>query len=158
MPRAAGTGKWEYGVASQQRDAEAARLRARGWTWQAISDELGYGDRSNVRRSLARLRAEILTPALDEMRDAEDAKLDDLERACLAVLDARHLRFHDGEALTHEGEPVVDDSAVLQATGQLIRIAERRAKLWGLDAPVKTDIGGAVHVKYTVDGVDMGKV
>jgi hypothetical protein len=141
-----------------QRDTEAARLRGQGWTWQAISDELGYADRSTASKAVARLRLEIITPAIEEMRDAEDAKLDQVEQACMAVLQARHLKFHDGQALTHEGELVTDDEHVLKATAQLLKIAERRARLWGLDSPIKVDHGGAVHVRYELPGVDMGKV
>lgn len=153
-----GDGKFVEDPAALERHRQAALLRSKGWTWQKIADHLGYASRSSVHQAVTRYRDQLITPAIDEMRDAEDAKLDELERACLEVLERRHLKFHDGQALTHEGKPVVDDSAVLSATGQLLKIAERRARLWGLDAPVKTDIGGAVHVKYELPGVNMDQV
>lgn len=143
---------------SARRDAKAAELRAAGWTYTAISDALGYGSRTNVMRTLNRMRQEIITPAVQELRDAEDAKLDVLEQSALTVLESRHLRFHEGEALTHEGEPVYDDRAVLDACTVLLKVSKARRELWGLDAPVKTDIGGSVIVKYELPGVDMGKV
>lgn len=152
------TGKFIESPENLQRDTEAARLRGKGWTWSAIADHLGYSDRQQAHKAVSRLRMAIITPAIDEMRDAEDAKLDKVEKACMAVLEAKHLKFHDGEALTHEGEVVTDDAHVLNATAQLLKVAERRARLWGLDAPVKTEIGGAVHVAYSFPGVDLGKV
>lgn len=152
------TGQFVPNPETLERDTEAARLRGKGWTWQAIADHLGYADRATAHKAVQRLRIAIITPAIDEMRDAEDAKLDKVETACMAVLEAKHLKFHDGAALTHEGEPVIDDTAVLAATAQLLKVAERRARLWGLDAPIKTDIGGAVHVKYELPGVNMDQV
>ena len=143
---------------SARRDAKAAELRAAGWTLTAISDTLGYGSRQNVTRALAKMRAEIITPAVQELRDAEDAKLDVLENSAMTVLESRQLKFHEGEALTHEGAPVYDDAAVLNACAVLLKVSKARRELWGLDAPVKTDMGGTVTVKYEIPGVDMGKV
>lgn len=143
---------------SVKRDAKAAELRAAGWTLSAISDALGYGGRPNVTRALAKLRTEILAPAVQELRDAEDAKLDVLENSAMAVLEARHLKFHDGEAVTHEGQPVHDDRAVLDACTVLLKVSKARRELWGMDSPVKVDMGGTVTVKYELPGVDMGKV
>lgn len=158
LPARDGGGRFVENPDILKRDAEAARLRGKGYTWQAIADELGYGDRGTAYKAVQRLRTAIITPAIDEMRDAEDAKLDMIEQACMGVLTARHLKFHDGQALTHEGVVVEDDAHVLAATAQLLKVADRRARLWGLDAPVKTDIGGAVRVLYELPGVNMDQV
>jgi hypothetical protein len=53
--------------------------------------------------------------------------------------------------------PLEDDGPVLAAVQTMLKVHERRAKLWGLDSATKVDMG--VHqVKYEVDGVDMDQV
>ncbi|MFC7715816.1 hypothetical protein [Nonomuraea recticatena] len=38
----------------------------------------------------------------------------------------------------------------------MLKIQERRAKLLGLDIPVKQLVGGEVTVTYSFEGVDLG--
>lgn len=155
--RSEGTGKFIKGQASMARDAEAFRLRSLGWTYQRISDHLGYGGQGNVYRALKNVMREHLAPAIDEYRSLMDAQLDELHAAALKVMDTKHLKVNNGEIVRVDGEPVEDDAPILQAIQTVMKVLERRAKLWGLDAPVKSEVG--LHgVHYTVDGVDMDKV
>lgn len=157
LPNRDGRGRFLPSADSHERDAEALRMRAAGATLAKIGEELGYGHPANVLRVIKKRTGETLKPAVDEYRRSMDASLDELEAACMAVLEAAHVKIHDGEAVTLDGKKVIDDAPVLAATQAILKIHERRAKLWGLDAPVKTEVG--VHaVKYTVDGVDMDKV
>jgi hypothetical protein len=149
-----GQGRWVKGVDSVERDAEALRLRSRNRTLRQIADELGYGNESNVRRALQHATGRIEKPAVDHYRQVMDAQLDALEQRAQAVLDARHLVFHQGAAVTHDGAPVVDDGPVLAAVATLLRIQERRARLWGTDAPVKADVSQSGSVRYEIVGVD----
>lgn len=157
LPNRDGRGRFLPAADAAERDAKALRMRAGGATLEAIGKALGYGHPANVLRVIKKRTGETLKPAVDEYRRSMDSSLDELEAACMKVLEANHVRIHDGEAVTLEGERVTDDAPVLAATQAILKIHERRAKLWGLDAPVKTEVG--VHaVKYTVDGVDMDKV
>jgi hypothetical protein len=154
----AGTGKYVEQMDTAERDAEAFRMRSRSRTLREIADALGYYDTSHVSRALKRAAERVTLPALEEYRKHEDAKLDVLERKAVEILEAQHLRIRDGEVVTFNGEPVTDAGPLLGALRELRGLMDRRAKLHGLDAPVKADFGGSVTVHYTVAGVDMDKV
>ncbi|WP_327105869.1 hypothetical protein [Nonomuraea glycinis] len=64
----------------------------------------------------------------------------------------------EGEAEVDDGrgEPIEDDAPTLTAIKTVLAIEERRAKLLGLDTPVKQQVGGDVTVTYAFEGVDMG--
>lgn len=151
------SGRWVRGEASIARDAEALRLRSKGWTYRRISEHLGYGGEGNVHRAIKVRTHEMMAPALDEYRQVMDSQLDELHAAALEVLEATHLKVNNGEVVYANGEPIKDDSPVLAAVTTILKVLDRRAKLWGLDAPVKSEVG--LHgVHYTVDGVDMDQV
>ena len=46
--------------------------------------------------------------------------------------------------------PVIDDGPVLQAISTLLRVADRRARLLGLDAPAKVEQSGGIESTVTV--------
>ena len=50
---------------------------------------------------------------------------------------------------------VLDDGPTLMAIKTILQIEERRAKLFGLDTPVKQLVGGEVEVAYHFEGVDL---
>lgn len=163
-PARDGAGRFSRTVDSAERDAEALHLRARNWTLQAISDHLGYGSRANVHHALRRALDGVVTPAAAELRTIQDAQLDELAARAQAVLDARHLVFWQGrpvrlcaehpDACTQACGEVVDDAPVLRAIECLLRIMERRARLWGLDAPVRAQVEASGTVRYEIVGVD----
>ena len=118
-----------------ERRAKALQLRAAGLTYQAIADQLGYTSR--------RVAAQDVTRALQDRQGLLDTqatlfvpleleRLDSLERAVQTVM---RQASADGER-----------SIVLRAADRLLRIAERRAALLGLDAggKAKDDTGGSI--------------
>jgi len=102
-------------------DTEALRLRSRGMTYQKIADSLGVTKATaynRVQRALAAIPAE----AVDEYRRLETERLDSLlEMALEKALDP-------------------NNKSSLFAVDRTLAIMDRRAKLLGLDAPVKTEI------------------
>jgi len=99
-------------------DTEALRLRSRGYTYQQIADQMDCSKPTayaRVQRALAAIPAE----AVDEYRRLEGERLDGL----LAI--ATH------KAFTQNSLPAID---------RCLAIMDRRAKLLGLDAPVKTEV------------------
>lgn len=156
-------GRWVQGVESVERDAEAMRLRARGWSMPRISRELGYGDEANVRRALKKHTERVTGEAAAELRQASLDRLDYALEQALRVMETRHFLFHNGRLCTMpasdggEPVPVLDDGPVLAAIDRVVRIEERRAKLLGTDAPTRQEVE-ATLVRYQVDGVDMGKL
>jgi len=99
-------------------DTEALKYRSRGYTYQQIADTMGCSKPTalaRVRRALAAIPAE----AVDEYRRLEGERLDNL----LAI--ATH------QAMTKKS---------LFAIDRCLAIMDRRARLLGLDAPVRTEV------------------
>lgn len=86
--------------------------------------------------------------ALDANRETavaiETAKLDALEQAAWQVLKARHITVQHGKIVRDEDDkPIEDDAPVLAAIDRLVKIAERRSRLRGLDAPTRVEVDDA---------------
>jgi len=99
-------------------DTEALKYRSRGYTYQQIADTMGCSKPTafaRVKRALAAIPAE----AVDEYRRLEGERLDNL----LAI--ATH------QAMTKKS---------LFAIDRCLAIMDRRARLLGLDAPVRTEV------------------
>lgn len=107
--------------AEAERDRRRARvvdMRVKGKTFQAIADELGYASRDAAWRDWRR--------ALELARSEADMDLSEARAFELARLDAvDRLAWEQAEA----GE--------LKALEILLKISDRRAKMLGLDQPVK---------------------
>jgi len=126
-------------VEQAQFDMEAARLRSRAMSYQAIADELGVAigtAHAMVKRALASIPRE----AAETLVGVESAKLDNAERAVLAVLEARHFTVSNGKLIYIGDEPLYDDGPVLNAVDRLVKISESRRKLFGADAPARSEV------------------
>lgn len=109
-----------------ERRARALQLRAAGMHYQAIASELGYRTRGAAAQDVTRAlkdRQGLLDTQTALFATLELERLDSLERAVQTVM----------RQASAAGEP----SLVLRAADRLLRIAERRAALLGLDADGK---------------------
>lgn len=115
-----------HDVETELKRFQALDLRAGGATYREIATQLGHTVSyayQLVRDALAQLRR-------DAQEDADEARAIELRR-----LDAQYLRFLN-KLIAQGKQPD-------EATGlQLLRIAERRARLLGLDAPTASEISG----------------
>lgn len=146
-----GKGRFDRDPRVAERDAEAARLRARSMTYRQIGSTLGISPMAAhdaVRRALA----DTLQEAGDDVRALELDKLDALERVALAVLEREHIVVSNGRVAMLDGSPIPDSGPVLATVQTLLRVAERRAKLLGLDQPAKVTVDGGI--RYVLEGVD----
>lgn len=127
---------------SLDRDRHAMSLRSQGWTWQAISDHLGYGGGGNASVAVERyIKRHIPTETVESVRQQMLDRLDRVTSKALGVLEATHLAYHQGEPLMGpDGKPVVDNKPTLDAIATVLRVDERRAKLLGVDAPERTEV------------------
>ena len=161
MPKArGGNGRYTRTADTAERDAAACRLRTQGLSYRAIATQLGMAGPSNAHQAVERaLKATVAEPA-DQVRQLELDRLDALWAAAWAVLEREHVVVNSGEIVidtrNEDGLPLLDDAPVLKAVQTLLKVAERRAKLLGLDAPTKIEQGGTV--KYVIEGVDLGKL
>lgn len=149
-----GKGRFVRTLATAERDAEAADLRAQGWTYRRIAAYFGIDVRNAydaVQRALNSVIKEPGKAVLHfelERLDAELARLDAMEEKVRKVLDAKHITVNNGKVIIHPetNQPMEDDAPVLQAVDRLLKIeesrrrnGERRAKLTGIEAAVKID-------------------
>ena len=110
-------------------DTEALRLRSKGLTYQKVADLIGTSKQTAYNR-VQRALAAIPKEAVEEYRKLENERLDELLELVLK-------KAHDP-----------DNKAAMFAVDRALAIFERKGKLNGTDAPVKT-------VTVTVDALDM---
>lgn len=136
-----GKGRFTRTLSTAQREAEAARLRSRGWSYQRIADEVGYSNKGDAHHAVQKVLRDTVQEPGDELRALELTRLDTLYVAATEVLEREHITVSNGRVVSaSNGAPLVDDAPVLQAIDRLLKIQERRSKLLGLDAPVKRDV------------------
>lgn len=135
------TMQFERTIEGAEADADVARWRAAhpSATWQQTADHFGISKTS----AHDRCRRAVAAAAAAGGREAlagELLKLDALEVASWAVLEANHVAVSDGRVVKDNGAAITDHKPVLAAVNSLLRIAERRAKLLGLDTPARTEV------------------
>ncbi|MFD5900995.1 hypothetical protein ACFWHG_05785 [Streptomyces microflavus] len=135
-----GDGQFVRSLTTAQRDAEAARLRTQGWTYQRIADHLDFKQRADAYNAVKRVLDATVREAGEDIRALELERLDRLEAAANEVLEREHVTVSNGRVVALDGAPLPDDGPVLAAIDRLLKIQERRAKLLGLDAPTKQAI------------------
>lgn len=97
-------------------------LKAKGWSLRRIGVEVGVAP-NTVRKRIEDECARRLSPKVEELRTVMDCTLDAAQVTVQEIIEA----------------PDTPASMKLQALDRLVKLMERRAKLHGLDAPVKVD-------------------
>lgn len=123
--------------------AKAARLRAKGWSYQRIADEVGYESKGSAWNAVKQVLDETVREAGDELRQLERDRLDRMSEAAWEVLERQHVVVSNGRVVDLHGAPLPDDAPVLQAIDRLLKISESRRKLEGLDAPSRVSVDAA---------------
>lgn len=161
-----GRGRYDRSIDTVERDAEAARLKAKSWSYQQIADHLGI-TKSSAFDAVQRAYADVITEPAEAARKVEIDRydqslrnLDDMREMVLDLLKRRHYTVSNGRVVHLDDEPLEDDGFVLSAVDRLNAIesqrnavAARRAKLMGLDIAVKQEVDLSV-VEYRVVGVN----
>jgi len=112
--------KPERTIEQAELDAQAARLRSRGLTYRQIAQAQGVSAptaHDRVRRAIAAVPVEAVT----ELREIELHRLDMLLEKVME-------------------KATSDDKGFLFAVDRALAIADRRAKLLGLDAPQRHEV------------------
>jgi hypothetical protein len=147
------------------RRTKACDLRTAGYSWEDIAAALGYTTRGAACQDVGRAytaNREDAQEAAESLRDQELVRLDALWRHAWEVMKRPHLHISAGKVVVIEdqqtGEEITlyNDKPGLEAIDRLLRIAERRATLLGLDAPTKISTDG--QVRYIIEGVDLDKL
>lgn len=103
------------------------QLRTAGVTFDQIAESLGYASRSGAKEAYDAALLRWGRQAVDEHRDLEDIRLEELWRRTFA-------RIADASA------DEVDEFVKL--VGAAVRVSKRRADLLGLDAPRQVEVSG----------------
>lgn len=157
-----GNGKFTRTAASIKRDHRAAELRGQGWSYARIAAELGFAHKGKAHEAVTRAFADIPT------EESAGAKVLDLERIDRliewnwAVMLREHVahsngkvvgrlvgveRNPDGTAVLDSGgaaipvyEDILDDGPGQASAKEIRALIERRAKVFGYDAPTRSRI------------------
>lgn len=132
-----GRGRFERSADTAARDAKATELRGRGFTYRAIAEQLGLHDASAARKAVERALVATVAEPCEALRRLELAKLDQMSAVAWRVLDTPTPIVSAGKIMVLNGEPLRDPQPALSAIDRLLRIAERRARLLGLDAVIR---------------------
>lgn len=138
-----GKGRFVRSADTAARDAEACRLRTTGMEYHEIAEQLGFSDKSAARKAVERALRDTAQEPAAHLRTIEVARLDLLLREAWTVMKARHVAVNNGRVIMDPDDPskpLTDHGPVLAAIDRVLKIAERRAKLLGLDAPTKVTV------------------
>jgi len=134
-------GRFIRSLDTARKDALAAELRARGVPLWEIASRLEYANESGASKAVARALAAVPAEGVAELRALECERLDQLTRRLFTLLDTKYPLLVPGrELVDQEGRPVADPGPILAVVDRLMRISQRRARLLGLDAPVKREV------------------
>ncbi len=122
----------------EARQAEKRRrcleLREAGYSYEEIAQEMGWSHRSPAQRYVQRaLKATYQEPA-DAVRQLELRRLDRLAKGI----------WQQATGKPASGETPAEPPSLF-AIDRLMKLMDRRARLLGLDAPIKTDSKVAVE-------------
>ena len=112
-----------------EREQQVVKLRRAGHTWDEIATIVGYAYPSGAHDAYVRASIRVVADDVKAIRELETERLDNLLNAVWA------------DAMTGD----------IPAGTQALRIMERRAKLLGLDQPVKIQ---AEVVTYDADSIE----
>jgi hypothetical protein len=138
MPRS-GHGRFVRTTETAKRDAEAAELRSKGWTYRRIATHFNV-DTHTAHDMVSRAILAIVQEPAEEVRRLELARLDEMYQAAMGVLERHHVTVSNGRVVKLGDDPIPDDGPALQAIDRLLKIQERRARLLGLDAPSRVSV------------------
>lgn len=141
-------GRFTRTIEGAERDAEAARLKSRGLSYGQIARNLGYETDSGAYKAVQRALAAVPAESVDELRRIQAEQIDALTAKAIEVLESTHYAHtQHGELVRgpegpngEPGEPLIDSMPVLHAIDRVIRLAERRSKLMGMDAPSRHEV------------------
>lgn len=112
-----------------EREAEVLKLRRGGLTFDLIAKELGFSHASGAHKAYVNACKRIISSDVEEIRNIEAERLDIAQSAIWR-------KVLGGE---------------IPAIQTLIRIMERRARLFGLDAPTKAQVEVTTYDTGTID-------
>lgn len=157
-----GNGKFRRSTETAARDARAAELHGQGWTYERIAAELGFASKGHAHNAVQRAYDAIDLEGVERAKKADLERLDRLIEQAWAVMLRPHFAVSNGrvvrrfvdverdedgiERLDADGkeipvfEDVMDDAPILAAVAHIRALLERRARIYGYDAPTRARV------------------
>lgn len=122
-----------------EKDHQAAGMRP--MTYRAIGEKFGVNE-SSAYQMVQRAIADIPRESTEELIQLELMKLDRIESKAADIMEKYHpVVTQSGKILDLE-----EETPVIQAMNTLLKVADRRARLLGLNAPTRTELTSTVSV------------
>jgi hypothetical protein len=134
-------------IAQYDREARSVELRAQGYNFRQIADEVGYSDPSSASKAYHRALARRPAQNVDQVRSQEGERLEYLWRKTADLIENPTL-VHSAIGKTvpdprRPGEFLIDQSAQIRAIDEYRKLSESFRKLTG------ADVGTNVNVKVS---------
>lgn len=136
-------------LAAQERAAEIMSLKRRGHSFAAIGSKFGISA-PRVYAIWKQTLDAIPVPNVEALRAESVERLDDILTRCHAVLEDLNPVIRDGQIFSFK-----DQALLLSVLKEIRQTEAQRARLLGLDAPVKTENTTTASVRYEVVGVNV---
>lgn len=147
-------------AAMREKEARGLALYVTGKNFTEIAAELGYFSKGEPNRAKA---YEIITGYLkresaasaDEIRDKQGAEINALRAVLMPVALQNPIEWADEDKIT--GQVTVFKKLPgkqLDAIDRIVKLQEREAKLFGVDAPAKVEITGPPTYEEFSDTID----
>jgi IS30 family transposase len=129
-------------LSSAEKKAKAVELRRKGYQFKEIGRELG------VTEGRAH---QIISEECKRWRDNSQEAVEDLRQ--FEAMELEELRKHLWQMIDNAEDPAALTPALID---KFLKLQERRAKLFGLDAPEKKELagrgGGPLQVNFQYEG------
>lgn len=130
--------------ATAANDLRAAQLRAQGWTYQRIAEELGYNPKTGKSAAIDAVRRggkDITREAGKELLEILTDRLETLYEKAVDVSEREHIVVSHGKIIRDDGgRPLRDSGPELAAIREARATLESFRKLLGLDAPSRVSV------------------
>jgi transcriptional regulator with XRE-family HTH domain len=125
-------------VTARDREAAVLRARAERRSFEDIAQELGMSE-TGARTAYKRALQSRVDPDLENLRNAEELRLNAIEDGLLQIITRDHPMASFGRIVMNPvtGQPYLDDGPKLRAYAELRKVSESRRTLRGADAPIR---------------------
>ncbi len=125
-------------VTAAQKVEQALDLHLSGCSWPQVARGAGYSTAANACKAVTRYLRTHPTQSVEQLREIENLKLLAVERGLWQVIRTTHYAHCARGLVTDEdGNRFEDTAPKIQAYRALVQVYTRRARLLGLDAPVR---------------------
>src|SRR4051812_46019066 len=124
-----GDGKFTRVPDTAERDAEAARLRARGLSYRAVASEMGYASGSSAYDAVQRCLASIVEEPARAVQKLELERLDTMFAKTMEIAEREHLVVSAGKVAVDIVEYATDGDGHILLDEDDRPMAKRVAKI-----------------------------